>query len=186
MSPHFRKLGHQEIQESKPSIKEVQKFKRMPLYLIFDNIRSLYNVGAMFRTADAVLAQKIYLCGITGYPPRKEIDKVALGAVEVVPWEYRSNAVEVVTELKKEGVTICALELTEPTEHFKKADYPFPLALIIGNEIEGVDEKLMSMIDMAVSIPMMGRANSLNVATALGVVAYEILFQYEQKFSTSS
>lgn len=184
---HFRKLSHQEIQESKPSVEQVKQFERTPLYLIFDNIRSLYNVGAMFRTADAILVEKIFLCGITGKPPRKEIDKVALGAVEVVPWEYRENAKELIEELKKQGITICALELTDPNHHFKKISYPFPLALIVGNEVEGIDESLMPLVDMAINIPMLGRANSLNVATALGVAAYEILYQYEQqKISTST
>src|SRR5579883_3572576 len=87
----IHKISHQEIQASKPSIEEVKQMPRMPLYLVLDNIRSIYNVGAMFRTCDAVLAQKIFLCGITGHPPRKDIDKVALGAVEVVPWEYSSS-----------------------------------------------------------------------------------------------
>lgn len=182
----FHKLTHPEIQQNKPTPEEVKSFKRTPLFIVFDNIRSLYNVGAMFRTADAVLAEKIYLCGITGHPPRKEIDKVALGAVEVVPWEYRPTTLEAIQELKQQGVTICALEHTEPTQHFKKVSYPFPLALIVGNEVEGITEDIIPLIDLGISIPMLGRANSLNVATALGVTVYEILFQYEKQLSTSA
>ena len=107
------KLPHQEIQHSKPSVEAVKSMPRTSFFAVLDDIRSLYNVGAIFRTSDAVLAEKIYLCGITGYPPRKEIDKTALGACEVVPWEYMPSAEETVLKLKEKGVKICALELTD-------------------------------------------------------------------------
>lgn len=175
----IQKLTHQEIQTSKPSIEEVKIKTRTPFILVLDNIRSIYNVGALFRTCDALLVEKIYLCGITGHPPRKDIDKVALGAVEVVPWEYKPTTKEAVLELKAKGVTLCALELTKQSIHYKKANYPFPLALVIGNEVEGISEEIMPLMDMAVDIPMLGRANSLNVATAFGIVGYEILSKYQ-------
>lgn len=178
----IKKLTHQQILAAKPEVSEVKTKPRLPLYVIADNIRSLYNVGAIFRTSDGILAEKLFLCGITGHPPRKEIDKVALGAVEVVPWEYHASAKNVIIQLKAAGVTVCALELTEKSAHFKEANFSFPLALILGNEVEGIGEELMPFADMAVSIPMLGRANSLNVATAYGIVAYEILSHYEKKY----
>ncbi len=174
----IQKYTHDEIQGSKPTVLEVQKKARTPLYVVLDNIRSIYNVGAMFRTCDAVLAEKMYLCGITGHPPRKDIDKVALGAVEVVPWEYQPSAKETLLKLKENGVKICALELTKQSVHFKEMKYPFPMALIVGNEVEGISDELMELVDFAVDIPMLGMANSLNVATAFGMVAYETLYQY--------
>lgn len=122
--------------------------------------------------------KKIYLCGITGHPPRKDIDKVALGAVEVVPWEYSPSLAETLKKLKSEGVTICALEQTRQSQHYKEAQYTFPLAVIVGNEVTGISEEALPYIDLAMDIPMLGRANSLNVATALGIVSYEILDKY--------
>ncbi len=153
---------------------------RLPLYVVLDNIRSIYNVGAMFRTCDAILAEKIFLCGITGHPPRKDIDKVALGAVEVVPWEYTSTVVETLVKLKENGVKICALELTKQSSHYREAKYEFPMALIVGNEVTGISEEAMPYVDFAIDIPMLGRANSLNVATAFGIVGYEILARYQR------
>lgn len=179
----IRKLTHEEIQGSKPSINQTKQKERTPLFVILDNIRSIYNVGAIFRTCDALLVEKIYLCGITGHPPRKDIDKVALGAVEVVPWEYVDNTVDIVRTLKGQGVQLCALELTHDSVHYKEANYPFPLAVILGNEVEGIGEDVMALVDMAVDIPMLGRANSLNVTTAFGIVGYEILSKYQQRIS---
>jgi tRNA G18 (ribose-2'-O)-methylase SpoU len=175
----IRKLSHDEIQDSKPPIEVVKSFNRMPMIAVLDNIRSLYNVGAMFRTSDAVLAEKMLLCGITGYPPRKEIDKVALGAVDVVPWEYCHSAYETLLKLKEKGIKIYALELTDNSIDFKETKFEFPLAIILGNEVEGICEDIMPLVDEAISIKMLGRANSLNVATAYGIVAYEVLHQYQ-------
>ena len=175
------KISHEEIQASKPSTEEVQGMARMPLTVVLDNIRSIYNVGAMFRTCDALLAEKMFLCGITGHPPRKDIDKVALGAVETVPWEYEPSVVETLVKLKANGVKICALELTKQSLHYRKADYQFPMALVVGNEVTGISEEAIPYVDFAIDIPMLGRANSLNVATAFGIAAYEILFRFENR-----
>lgn len=157
--------------------------QRTPLFIVLDNIRSIYNVGAMFRTCDAILAEKMFLCGITGHPPRKDIDKVALGAVEVVPWEYTPNVVETLVKLKEKGVKICALELTKQSVHYREAKYEFPMALIVGNEVTGISDEAMPYVDFAIDIPMLGRANSLNVATAFGVAAFEIHYQFQQQLS---
>ncbi len=174
----IRKLTHPEILLSKPSPEEVHKKKRTPFYVVLDNIRSLHNVGSIFRTSDAVLAQKLYLCGITGRPPRKEIDKVALGACDLVPWEYVENTEDALMRLKNDGVKICALEITDQSRTFWEMKYDFPVALLLGNEVDGISEGVMGLVDFAVSLPMLGRANSLNVANAYTVMAYEFLKQY--------
>ncbi len=173
----LRKRTFEEIQSLKPSAKDLKKKERFPIYILLDNIRSLHNVGAIFRTADACLVSKIYLCGITGYPPRKEIEKTALGATEIVPWEYAPSSTETINKLKKEGVKIIGLELAEGGSHFQKFDYPFPCCLVLGHEVEGISQEVFDLLDEAVEIPMYGRANSLNVATACGILLYEVVKQ---------
>lgn len=142
--------------------------------MVVDNLRSLYNIGSIFRTSDAILVEKILLCGISGKPPNKEIEKVALGAVDTVPFEYFEKVGDAVKKLKDEGYQIVALELTKQSVNYREAGYKNKLALVVGNEVDGVSDEVLSMCDMAVEIPMRGRANSLNVATAFAVVAYEI------------
>lgn len=176
----MKKLSHKEILKTKPTVAKVKKKKRNPFYVILDNVRSLYNVGAIFRTSDAVLVEKIYLCGITGCPPRKEISKTALGAEEIVPWEHRDSVVEVIKELKKKGVEIVAVEIAHKAEVYHKADYNFPVCFILGHEVNGIGDEVMKKVDRAIKIPMLGRANSLNVATAYGVIVYDAL----EKFSS--
>ena len=176
----IQKYTNEEIKQGKPTVAEVLQKPRTPVHVVLDNIRSIYNVGAIFRTCDALLAEKMYLCGITGHPPRKDIDKVALGAVEVVPWEYSSSVRETLLKLKEKGIKICALEQTRESVCYREARFPFPCALVVGNEVEGVSDEVMPLVDMAVDIPMLGRANSLNVATAFGIVGYEMLAQWKR------
>lgn len=154
---------------------------RLPVVLVLDGLRSLYNIGSIFRTADALLIEKIYLCGICGTPPNKQIEKVALGAVDTVPFEYMVSVGDCLEKLKKEGRGIVAVELTGESENYRNTEYHFPMALLLGNEVEGVSETGMAFADSAVDIPMQGRANSLNVATAVAVVGYEILAQFRLK-----
>lgn len=171
----MRKLSHEKIQDSKPSIEEVKNKKRNNFYVVLDNVRSLYNVGAIFRTSDAVLVKKIFLCGITGCPPRKEISKTALGAEELVPFEYRESAVEVIKKLKKKKIKIVAVELAYGAVKYSLAKYDFPVCFVFGHEVFGISDELMKLVDMTVYIPMLGRANSLNVATAYGIIVYDAL-----------
>jgi tRNA G18 (ribose-2'-O)-methylase SpoU len=176
----YRKLKPGEILSTKKSIKEVRESERTPIYVILDNIRSLYNVGAIFRTSDGVMAEKIYLCGMTGMPPRKEISKTSLGADQTVPWEYKEKAVDAVKELKKKGIQIVTLELSEPGNHYADVDFDFPVALVLGHEIDGIKDEVMEMADLSIEIPMLGRANSLNVATSYGIAVYQLLNKYNQ------
>jgi tRNA G18 (ribose-2'-O)-methylase SpoU len=145
------------------------------IYTLVENVRSAYNVGAIFRTADGAGIAKLFLCGISARPPHREIHKVALGAEENVPWEYRADALEIVAELKRAGVQIVALESGSEGRAYDSAPYRLPLCLIVGHELRGVSEGLLRTADLSVKIPMLGKKTSLNVAVAYGIAVYEIL-----------
>ena len=175
----MKKLSFEEINKTRClSSEELKKVKRNPITAVCENIRSLYNVGSIFRTVDGIRGEKLYLCGFTGRPPRKEIDRVALGSVESVPWEYERDTIKVINYLKGNGLTIIAVEHTDSSVDFQRFKYTFPLAIVLGNEIKGISDEVLSHCDYSVEIPMYGFKQSLNVATACGVVAYEILRQY--------
>jgi 23S rRNA (guanosine2251-2'-O)-methyltransferase len=147
------------------------------LALILPNIRSCHNVGAMFRTADACGFTKIYLVGYTPVPPRPEIDKVALGAEKTVPWEHKVSLARLITSLKKEGYTIVALEKTKKSIELSKLTKKLlgtKIALIVGNEVEGIDVKNIKKSDIVTHIPMRGMKESLNVSVAAGIGMYYI------------
>lgn len=152
----------------------------LPASVLLDNVRSGYNVGAFFRTADAVALEKLYLCGITGKPPNSEIRKTALGAEETVSWEHSWNAVEVVRQLRARDVEIVAIETSVHAIDLFDWQPRFPLCLIFGHEVDGVGEELSAMCDTHIRIPMLGRKHSLNVATAGGVVLFELLRKYRR------
>jgi len=179
-----RKLSPEEILRTKKNIDEIRQLPRTPIVTVLDNIRSLYNVGAMFRTSDGLMIEKMYLCGMTGMPPRREIEKTSLGASDIVPWEYRKNTIDAVKDLKEKGYQIIALELTDPPMHYAEVNFSFPAALIVGHEINGVSDDVMKMVDLSISIPMLGRANSLNVATAYGIATYQMLYKYQHNVSS--
>jgi len=141
---------------------------------VLDNLRSLHNVGSIFRTADGAGVEKLYLCGMTGTPPRPEIRKAALGAEETVAWEYFATTREALQHLRAEGFHLIALEPAENSIDFRAAQYKFPLALVVGHEFEGIAPEILAECDMIVSLPMHGRKHSLNVAVAFGVAAYEV------------
>ncbi len=163
--------------------------ERFPIHVVCDNVRSLQNVGAIFRVGDAARVERLYLCGITGYPPVAEdprpswvaeragrlIAKTALGAMDQIPWEYRASAREPVGELKARGVQIVALERTERSVDYVAARYQAPLCVILGHERTGIADPLLDLADLIVEIPMHGRGASLNVATAFGIWVYEVL-----------
>ncbi|MBL4694800.1 RNA methyltransferase [Candidatus Gracilibacteria bacterium] len=148
---------------------------RSPFFALLDNVRSMHNVGAIFRTSDAVLLKKLYLCGITAAPPRKEISKTALGADELVPFEYFDDAVEAVKALKAEGVRVVAVELAKGAAVYSDFKWDGPVCYVFGHEVEGISDEVMEEVDDAVYVPMLGRANSLNVATCFGVVMLDAL-----------
>ncbi len=141
-------------------------------YVVCPDIRSLYNVGSIFRTADALGVTQLFLCGYTGRPPRKEIHKVALGAEQSVPWAHQVQAWRVVDRLKREGVRIVALERTADSHDLTVYEPRFPLALLLGNEVDGLPKSLLQRADDVVHLPMRGIKGSLNVSVAFGAAGY--------------
>ena len=166
----MRKRSHEELLKRQ----RTQSQDRLPFAVVLNNIRSLYNVGSIFRTADGVGIEKIWLCGITGIPPDPQISKTALGAEKSLSWEFRENAVSLLRELKQQGYQIVLLEQTVQSIPYQEFCPEGPICLVIGNEISGVSEDLLPYCDRAIEIEMAGIKNSLNVTVALGVVAYHI------------
>ncbi len=144
------------------------------LYLIAQNIRSLYNVGSLFRTADCFGVNKIYLTGYTGAPPRQQISKVALGAEQWITWEKYWHTHLLIKKLKQQGVKIYALETGAQTKKLTKFKPQFPCALIVGNEVKGITSTILKLADAVISIPMLGQKESLNVGIAAGIALYEL------------
>jgi tRNA G18 (ribose-2'-O)-methylase SpoU len=171
----MRKLTHAEISTKRVPEEQVNNATRIPLIVMVDNVRSLYNVGSIFRTSDGAMIEKLILAGFTPHPPRKEIEKTALGSTKSVPWEYTKHPIETIQSLKERGYKICCLELTNKSIHYndiKTTD--FPLCLVIGNEISGVSEEIITLCDLAIEIPMYGIKQSLNVAVAYGIAVFEL------------
>lgn len=167
----MRKLTHEEILSRQE--KEKQKPK-LPFCVVLNNIRSAHNVGSIFRTCDGAGVEKVWLCGITGYPPNAQIAKTALGAQKQVPWEYEENALDLIKKLKNKGYTIVLLEQTEKSMLYQDFSPQGKICLVVGNEITGVCDSLVDICDRAIEIEMAGIKNSLNVSVALGIVAYHI------------
>ena len=172
------KLTHEEIVARQ---KEQLKQNRLPFHVILNDIRSLYNVGSIFRTADAAGVEKIWICGITGHPPSTMISKTALGAETQVVWEYRVDIEELLAELKARGYQLAMLEQTKQSVSHDEFVVTPPVCLIVGNEIEGISDHLINRCDVSVEIEMAGLKNSLNVSVAFGVMAYHIRRQLKQK-----
>ncbi|KPK86988.1 hypothetical protein AMJ80_12795 [bacterium SM23_31] len=177
-----RKLSFEELQQRSQTLESLNRLPRMPIYVILENIRSLFNVGSIFRTADGLRAARIILTGYTGRPPRKEIDKASLGAVEAVPWTSYDDTKNAVLELRNKGIYIIALEQTEDSVDFQKYRYRFPAAVILGNEYDGIKQDTLELCDACVTIPMLGIKQSLNVGTAFGIIGYEMYRQYSNVY----
>lgn len=175
------KLSNEEIKGKRPGIDELRGYERFPVAVIAENVRSLYNVGSMFRTSDGALIEKLMLCGYTGYPPRKEIDKTALGSVETVPWEHNPDAISVIQNFKSAGYSIVALEHTDSSLNYLEAEYKFPICLMVGNEVDGLSHEAVELADMAVEIPMYGIKQSLNVSVAYGILVYHLISEFRKK-----
>lgn len=171
----MRKLTHEGIAHLRVARTHMMNAVRTPVIGVLDNIRSLYNVGSIFRTSDGAFIQGLYLCGYTPTPPRKEIMKTALGATESVPWKYFANPLDALAAAKKHGAKVCVLEQTTESKTYytlRKSD--FPLCLVVGNELTGVSPEVISAADMAIEIPMHGMKQSLNAAVAYGIALYDL------------
>lgn len=171
----MRKLGMEEL--NRKSVHEFKASEKIPLVVVLDNIRSMHNVGSVFRTADAFLLQGIYLCGYTPQPPHRDIHKTALGATETVDWKYFNTTVQALESLKDEGYTLIAVEQAEnsiPLHVFSKSEYD-KLAVVFGNEVSGVDNEALKICDACIEIPQFGMKHSLNISVAAGIVLWEMV-----------
>jgi len=144
-------------------------------YVICDNIRSLENVGSIFRTSDALGVSKIFLCGISGRPPHHKISKTALGAENAIPFEYYRQTSRLIDKLKKDKINIIALEQSKTSIDYSKFKPKFPLALIVGNEVKGINSRILKKCDKIIELPMRGKKESLNVSVSFGIAGYEII-----------
>lgn len=164
------------------SVEEFKEMDKSPIVLVLDNVRSLNNVGSSFRTGDAFRVEKIYLCGITGTPPHRDIQKTALGATESVDWEYCLNTMIAIEKLKGEGYQICALEQVDRS--VKLNDFIPELekkyALVFGNEVFGVEEEVLNACDVVLEIPQLGTKHSLNISVSLGIAVWDLMVKMKQ------
>ena len=151
---------------------------RLPVAALLDDVRSMYNVGAFFRAADGVGLERLCLCGITAHPPKKAISKTALGAEETVAWEHDWDAVEMAKRLRQRGFGLAAIETSDHAIDLFEWQPEFPICVAFGNEVTGLKPELLAMADFHVRIPMLGQKSSLNVATAGGIVLYELLRKF--------
>lgn len=171
---YMRKLRNSELERL--DVEAFKEVKKTPLIVILDNIRSLNNIGSVFRTSDAFLIEKIYLCGITACPPHKDIQKTALGATESVVWEYEEDTLELVKRLQEDGVKVLSVEQAENATMLNdfKVDSDQKYAVVFGNEVKGVSQKVVSASDNVIEIPQYGTKHSLNIAVSAGVVIWDL------------
>jgi len=174
------KRNNDELKADRPTINEVKFIPRLPISILVENVRSVHNVGSIFRSADGFGAEKIYLSGYTAYPPREDLHKTALGAEDAVPWEYFENSLDAAEVIKKQGIPLILIEQTKQSKSMYEIDWKFPLCFIVGNEVIGVSEELSAMADIHAELPMQGVKQSLNVSVATGVVGYEFSRYYIQ------
>ena len=152
---------------------------RNPIYAVVENVRSLFNVGAIFRAADGVKAAAVYLTGFTGHPPRREISRVALGAEESVPWRCERSTLDAIQMLREQGVQILAFEKNKQSVDYRSVSVTFPVAVVLGHEVEGVRPETIDCCDAVVHLPMLGSKDSLNVSVAAGIAFYHLLMLKE-------
>ena len=173
----MRKLENSELERK--SVEDFKTSEKTPLIIVMDDIRSLHNIGSVFRTADAFLIEKIYLCGITATPPHKEIQKTALGATETVTWEYHKSVIDVIKQLQSENVTVLAIEQVEQAYLLDQfiVDSSKKYALVFGNEVYGVSQEAVALCDGCIEIPQLGTKHSLNISVSAGIVIWDLFKQ---------
>ncbi|MGV8945369.1 MAG: RNA methyltransferase [Lutibacter sp.] len=174
----MRKLKNSELKRL--DVEAFKKMAKIPLVVVLDNIRSLNNIGSVFRTSDAFLIEKIYLCGITAQPPHKDIHKTALGATESVDWEYVEDTLALVEKLKAEKLKVIAIEQAENSTMLQdfKIESNQKYAIIFGNEVKGVQQKVVSASDFCIEIPQFGTKHSLNISVSVGVVLWDLFKKF--------
>ena len=167
------KRTNDELKADRPSLDEVDNIPRLPISILVENVRSVHNVGSIFRSADGFGADKIYLTGYTAYPPREDLSKTALGSEDAVPWEHFENPMDAAKKIINQGITLVLLEQTVKSKSIYEIDWSFPVCFIVGNEVTGVSEELSEIATVHAEIPMRGVKQSLNVSVATGVAGYE-------------
>ena len=168
-----RKLKLEEL--NRASIADFKQQKKDPVIVLLDNVRSLHNVGSVFRTCDAMAVEKLYLCGITAKPPHREIQKTAIGATESVNWEYKEDAVSIIHHYKKEGYTIISVEQTSNSIALGNCNWKNEKVLLIfGNEVDGVQQKIIDLSDFSLEIPQWGTKHSFNITVSTGIVLWDL------------
>lgn len=170
----MRKLENKEL--NRLSITDFKEVEKTPIIIVLDDIRSLHNIGSVFRTSDAFLVEKIYLCGITAIPPNKEIHKTALGATETVSWEYEKDVLTVIEKLKQEHILVYAVEQVENAVFLNnfKVENNKKYVLVFGNEVFGVNQKVVELCDGSIEIPQLGTKHSLNISVSVGIVIWDL------------
>ncbi|AJA68946.1 RNA methyltransferase [Myroides odoratimimus] len=173
----MRKLANSEL--DRKNVEEFKASEKTPIIVVLDDVRSLHNIGSVFRTCDAFLVEKVYLCGITATPPNKEIHKTALGATETVEWEYAKDVVEVVKSLKESGVSVQSVEQVENSVMLNdfKVTEGAKYALVFGNEVKGVNQEVVNLSDGVIEIPQLGTKHSLNISVSAGIVIWDLFQQ---------
>lgn len=177
----MRKLENSELERK--SITDFKQAEKTPIIIVLDDIRSLHNIGSVFRTSDAFLIEKIYLCGITAIPPNKEIHKTALGATETVAWEYNKNVLDVIEDLRKQNTQVYAIEQVENSiflDQFQPSKTE-KYALVFGNEVYGVSQDAIKICDGSIEIPQLGTKHSLNISVSAGIVVWDLFQKINQK-----
>lgn len=171
------KLGAKELRTTESSEEQKKNLKKNPIYIICDNILDTYNTGSIFRLADAIAATKVYLCGITETPPNTRIKKASINTTEWVDWEYKASTLDAIEEVRSKikDIKIVAIEQSSKSVPFDKANYQFPIALIVSNETTGAAKEVLDSVDVIVEMPMWGVNKSLNVMVSLGIVLYQVI-----------
>ena len=177
----MRKLKNSEL--NRISIQDFKDSEKIPVSIILDNIRSLSNVGSVFRTSDAFLIKEIILCGITATPPHREIQKTALGATDSVAWRYFESTLAAVKELQEQKIKVYAVEQAEGSKMLDHIDFNFSneIAIVMGNEVKGVSQEVMDLVDDCIELPQFGTKHSLNISVTTGIMIWEIFQQFQKK-----
>ena len=177
----MRKLKNNEL--GRISVDEFKAVEKTPIIVVLDNVRSLNNIGSVFRTSDAFLIEKIYLCGITATPPHKDIHKTALGSTDTVDWEYAENTLDLVEKLKAENIKICSVEQAENATMLNnfKIESNTKYALVFGNEVKGVAQNVVNTSDVVIEIPQFGTKHSLNISVSCGIVVWDVFSKLSAK-----
>jgi tRNA G18 (ribose-2'-O)-methylase SpoU len=177
----MRKLKNSEL--NRLSVSDFKTVEKMPVRIVLDNIRSLVNVGSVFRTSDAFLIKEVILCGITATPPHREIQKTALGATGSVSWRYVESTADLVKELQAQKVKVYAVEQAEESKMLDNIKFSFDqeIAIVMGNEVKGVSDEVMNLVDDCIELPQFGTKHSLNISVTTGIMIWELFQQFQHR-----